>query len=72
MPEVLTILLIVAPTGTAGATETPGWEEIEGVVAATGGRVFERTVEPGGANRFKKPRHLCRKHLLDLLYEFEP
>jgi hypothetical protein len=51
VPEVLTILLIVAPTGTAGALETPDWEEIEGVVAATGGRVFERTVEPGGAHR---------------------
>ncbi|HEX2565052.1 MAG TPA: AAA family ATPase, partial [Acidimicrobiales bacterium] len=51
MPEVLTILLIVAPTGTAGASEAPDWDEIEGVVAATGGRVFERTVELAGASR---------------------
>ncbi len=51
MSEVLTILLIVIPTGTAGSSETPDWDEIDGVVAATGGRVFERTVELAGATR---------------------
>ncbi|MGH9110741.1 MAG: ATP-binding protein [Acidimicrobiales bacterium] len=51
MSDVLTILLIVIPTGPAGTSETPDWNEVEEVVTASGGRVFERTVELAGATR---------------------